>query len=323
MGQWLSVYLKGFCMGAADSVPGISGGTIALITGIYERLVSAIAAADPGVVVHLARPHDPDARAAVRRTLVEMDLPFLLVLGAGIVTALVSITRVMLVAYRGYPAVTYAFFFGLIAASAVVLYRHVVLDTPGRIGAVVAGFLIAFVVSGASTNGVSPTLPAIFLLGALAISAMVLPGISGAFILLLFGQYAYMTDALHDFVDALAALATGGEFAVVLDTAVTVVTFVAGALVGLLTVARVVDRALDRYREATLAFLVSLMVGALRYPVEAVLDARVGWSATAVTAVLLAGLVGAAAVMVLDRYTDDLEYAEVEGIDGRAAKGAD
>ena len=322
MRQWLSVYLKGVCMGAADSVPGVSGGTIALITGIYERLIAAIAAADPGVVVHLARPHDPDSRAAVRATLVEMDLPFLLVLGAGIATALVTITRVVLIAYEGYPALTYAFFFGLIAASAVVLYRHVELDTPGRIAAALAGLLLAFLVSGASAAGLSPTPLVVFLLGALAISAMVLPGISGAFILLLFGQYRYMSDALHDFVDALVALVSGGEVATVLETAVTVVIFVAGALVGLLTFARVIDRALERYHEATLAFLVSLMVGALRYPVEEVAGNLTG-SGVQVAGVVLAAVVGGAAVLVLDRYTDDLEYGEVDGMGNPQAGRAD
>jgi putative membrane protein len=323
MRQWLSVYLKGVCMGAADSVPGVSGGTIALITGIYERLVAAIAAVDPSIIRHLAHPNDPESRLAVRESLTAMDLPFLVVLGAGIATALVSVTRVVLLAYRGYPAITYAFFSGLIAASAVVLYRHVEPDTPGRIGAAVAGLLIAFFVSGASATSVSPSLPAVFLLGALAISAMVLPGISGAFILLLFGQWVYMTDALHDFVDALVALASGGGTAAVFETAATVVTFVAGALVGVLTVARVVDRALDAYREATLAFLVSLMVGALRFPVERVLETQADWTTAATAGVVLAGLVGAAAVLVLDRYTDDLEYGEVEGIDGASAGRAD
>ena len=323
MRQWLSVYLKGVCMGAADSIPGVSGGTIALITGIYERLIRAIAAADPRILVQLFQAYDPEARANVVRLLERMDLPFLLALGAGIATAIVGITRLVLVAYEGYPGPTYAFFFGLIAASAVVLYRHVSLDTPARIGAAIVGFLLAFFVSGVSASGFPHSPLIIFLAGALAVSAMVLPGISGAFILLLLGQYTFMSDALHDFIDTIVALSSGGEFAAVFEMAVTVVTFIAGALVGLLTFARVVDRALDRYHEATLAFLVSLMVGALRYPAEKVLATSNGWSASTVAAVLLAGLLGAAAVLVLDHYTDDLAYGEVEGIGNPAAERAD
>lgn len=312
MRQWFSVYLKGVCMGAADSIPGVSGGTIALITGIYERLIAAIAAADPRILPHLVRAHNPDARVAVVEMLDRMDLPFLLALGAGIATALVGVTRVVLIAYEGYPGPTYAFFFGLIAASAVVLYRHVALDTTGRVGAALAGFLLAFFVSGVSANGFPHTPVIVILAGALAVSAMVLPGISGAFILLLIGQYEFMSKALHDFVDALVALVSGGDLASVFETAVTVLLFIAGALVGLLTFARIVDRALDEYHEATLAFLVSLMVGSLRLPIEKVAGAYDVWSASAIAAVLLAGLLGAVAVLALDHYTDDLDYDEVD-----------
>lgn len=322
MRQWFSVYLKGVCMGAADSIPGVSGGTIALITGIYERLIAAIAAADPRILLHLVRAHDPEARAEVLGMLDRMDLPFLLALGAGIATAIVGVTRIVLLAYEGYPALTYAFFFGLIAASAIVLYRHVALDTPGRIGAAVVGLLLAFFVSGVSASGFPHSPLVIFLAGVLAISAMVLPGISGAFILLLLGQYTYLSGVLHDFVDALVAVVSGGDSAGLVEMAVTVLTFLAGALVGLLTFARVVDWALDEYHEATLAFLVSLMVGALRYPAAEVLAAPDAWTVSTVAAVLLAGLLGAGAVLVLDHYTDDLSYGEVEGI-GPTAERAD
>ena len=323
MRQWLSIYLKGLCMGTADSVPGISGGTIALITGIYERLVSAIAAANPAVLLRLARSRDRESWEATRRMIHETDLPFLLPLGAGIATAIVAVTRVVVIAYEGYPAITYAFFFGLIGASAIVLYRHIALDTPGRIAAAVVGFVLAFLISGVSASGVSHTSLVIFASGALAVSAMVLPGISGAFVLLLLGQYNFMSETLHDFIDSLVAVVSGGGISAVLETATVVVTFIAGALVGLLTFAHVVDHALDRYREATLAFLVSLMVGSLRLPVEKVLAARDGWTGEAVAVVLLAGLVGAAAVLVLDHYTDDLDFDPVDSVSSASSGRAD
>ena len=98
MRELLSIYLKGMFMGASDAVPGVSGGTIALITGIYDRLISAIAAADPRVLVDLLRPHDAESRSRVAEMLVEMDLPFLLTLGAGIATAIVTVARVVSVA---------------------------------------------------------------------------------------------------------------------------------------------------------------------------------------------------------------------------------
>lgn len=323
MRTWLSLYVKGFFMGAADSIPGVSGGTIALITGIYERLVGAIAAADPRIISHLLRIHDADDRAVVREMLEAMDLGFLLVLGAGIATAIVATTRVVELAYQGYPGFTYAFFFGLIGASAIVLYRHVSLDTPGRIGAAIAGFAIAYVIAGKSAGGLAHSPLVIFLSGALAVSAMILPGVSGAFILVLLGQYTYLSATLHDFVDALVALVMGGDSAAALVAATTVVTFLGGALVGLLTISRIVNRALKSYHEATLAFLVSLMVGALRFPVKAVVATRETWILSDVALVLVSVLLGAGAVLALDYFTDDLEYAEVEGIGGSSPKRAD
>lgn len=306
---WLSVYLKGVFMGAADSVPGVSGGTIALITGIYERLIGAITAFDPGDLRLLTGVHTADGRAAVRDRLVEMDVPFLLVLGLGIVTAIVSISRVVHVALESQRALTFAFFFGLIAASAIVLYNEVDVGSPGRLAAAVAGFLFAFVVSGVTSGGSLPhTLPIVAAAGSVAITAMILPGISGAFILLLLGQYEFLTGTLSAFVDALVGLASGGSVSRVTDPAATVVAFGLGGVVGLLTVAYLIRWALANYRAATLAFLVSLMVGALRLPAVEVMGNTASWTAPTIGATLLAGGVGAGAVLALDRYTDDLDY---------------
>ncbi|WP_227355715.1 DUF368 domain-containing protein [Haladaptatus salinisoli] len=306
----LSIYLKGVCMGAADAVPGVSGGTIALITGIYERLISAVASFDPRIVTSAVQIHDPEERAKIRTMLSEMDFPFLLALGAGIATAIVTVTGLVVWASNVAPVLLYGFFFGLIGASAIVLYDEVSVSTPGRIGAAVAGFAIAFLVSGAvePTGGSTPLL-FVFLTGAVAISAMVLPGISGALILMLLGQYKYLSNNLHGFKDAVVGLLDGGTIDAVVVPGTVVVTFVLGAGVGLLTVSKAVSWALDHYRAATLTFLVSLMVGALRFPVEKVLVAETfAWTPTVVGGAVVAALVGGGAVLLLDRYTDDLDY---------------
>ena len=306
---WLRVYLKGVFMGAADSVPGVSGGTIALITGIYERLIGAITAADPTDLWLLTGVHTAEGRAALRERLVEIDLPFLLVLGLGIVTAIVSVSRVVHVALGSQRALTFAFFFGLIAASAIVLYTEVDVGSPGRLAVAVAGFLFAFVVSGVTSGGSLPhTLPIVAAAGSVAVTAMILPGISGAFILLLLGQYEYLTGVLSAFVDALVGLVNGGSLRSVTDPAATVVAFGLGGVVGLLSVAYLIRWALANYRAATLAFLVSLMVGALRLPAIEVLGNTASWTPPTIGATLLAGGLGAGLVLALDRYTDDLEY---------------
>jgi putative membrane protein len=140
---------------------------------------------------------------------------------------------------------------------------------------------------------------------------MILPGVSGSLLLLMLGQYEYMSNALSQFTDALAGVLNGGGTAAVVDTATPVVTFMAGGVVGLLTIAHSVRWALDRYREATLVFLVSLIVGALRAPVEQttieLTDTGAVWTAETVGLFLLFAVGGAAAVLVVDRLAGGIE----------------
>lgn len=310
--EWVAIYLKGAFMGAADTVPGVSGGTIALITGIYERLVDAIAGLDPRVIEHVVWLHTAEGRAQLYADLREMDLPFLVVLGAGIATSVVTLSSVMhrAVESEQFAPPTFAFFFGLIAASAVVLYRYVEVDTSGRIAASVVGFVLAVVVSGASEGGgtVSPSLAFVFLAGSVAITAMILPGISGAFILLLLGLYGFMVEIPEKTIEAVFMAIQNGNPAALAGPGVPLVTFLAGAVVGLLTVAHVVRWALDHYREATLAFLVALMLGALRAPAEQIQNRVEVWTPGFAVGVIAAALVGAGLVLGLDHFTDDLEY---------------
>lgn len=306
----LTVYLKGICMGSADAVPGVSGGTIALITGIYERLISAVASFDPRIVLNILRAYDPDERAIARKKLSEMDIPFLLALGAGIATSIVAVTGLVTWGSKQYPVLLYGFFFGLIAASAIVLYDEVSVSTPGQAGAAIAGFAIAFLIAGATESATGSTpLPLVFVTGMVAISAMILPGVSGALILMLLGQYNYLSESLHGFKDALVGFVEGGALDAVVTHGTVVVTFMVGALVGLLTISRIVSWAFEHYRAATLTFLVSLMVGALRYPVEKTVAAPTfAWTPTVVGGALVAVVVGGGAVLLLDYTTDDLDY---------------
>lgn len=305
------VFCKGLAMGAADSVPGVSGGTIALITGIYERLIRAVTALDPRVLLGVSNLHRRRGRQELKRELVEMDLPFLIALGLGMVTAVAILARLVQVALSTVPGPTFAFFFGLIGASAIVLFEWRWLSRPGPVLAAVTGFILAFLVAGeTASETVSHALPVIFGSGALAISGMVLPGISGAFILLLLGQYDHMTATLNSFIDEFVVLVRGGGSEAFVEAASVVAVFIAGAFVGLFTVAYIVRAALERYRIATFAFLVSLMLGALRYPVLQIHEATEVWSVAEIVGILLAAVVGLGAVLVLNYYTDDLEYAD-------------
>ncbi|MFC7069367.1 DUF368 domain-containing protein [Halobaculum lipolyticum] len=296
----LGAYLRGVAMGAADAVPGVSGGTIALITGIYDRLIAAFTSASPALVRRVLADLVGD-RGDLRTVFREVDGAFLLALGAGIATAILTVTRALDIALESLPVLTYGFFFGLIAASAVVLRHEFRVDTPVRAAAGIGGVVVAFVASGSASAalGVSPA--ATFVAGAVAVSAMILPGISGSLLLVILGQYERMTDALSAFVDALIALATGGSVAAVVDTSVPVVAFLAGGVVGLLTVAHAVRAALSARREATLAFLVGLVVGALRAPVVRVGEEVPAWTTGVLAEFAVAAVVGALVVLGVER----------------------
>ncbi|EMA50081.1 MULTISPECIES: DUF368 domain-containing protein [Halococcus] len=310
MREWFIVYLKGMFMGAADAVPGVSGGTIALITGIYERLIAAITALDPGVLRYLPRVHRRTERAELRAALVAMDVPFLLALGAGIATALVTVAQVMTYAFETYPGLVAALFFGLIAASAIVLYDHVSLDTPRRVAVAVFGFVLAFALSGPEVSNSMPNSPLFVLVaGSIAIAGMILPGISGAFFLYVLGQYEFLTGTLTEFTDGLVGLASGGSLEVLIEPGIVILAFGAGALVGLFSIAYAIRWALANYREATLTFLVSLMVGALRLPATEVINNTPVATPTAIGSVLAVAAVGGALVLLVDRYTADIDFS--------------
>jgi len=302
--EYVGVYLRGFAMGAADSVPGVSGGTIALITGIYDRLVGAITAFDPRALRYLARPADPDARAEVKTALVRMDIAFLLALGLGVASALVTAANAVHVGTTEYPAPTFAFFFGLIAASAFVLRSETSVSTPSHVSAGAAGFLLAVGV-GFLPEGALPHTPVVlFGSGAIAVSAMVLPGVSGSLFLLILGQYEYMLGALRTFIDAVASLVGGGSTDALIEAGVPVVVFCTGAGIGVLGASHAISWALARYRKTALTFLVALMVGALTTPAQKIAAAVDVWTPATGALVVGAAVVGAAVVVGFDRVAD-------------------
>lgn len=302
---WGTVFAKGLFMGTADAIPGVSGGTIALITGIYERLVTAIAAIDLASVRDLLVALVHRDRGALRSEANSLDLAFLSVLATGIATAVIVVSRLLAVGLETFRAPTNAFFFGLIAASAIVLYTEISLTSPRQWLAAGLGILTAAWVTGVTAGGgFGHTLPIVFAAGIVTSSAMLLPGISGAALLYILGQYEYLIDTLHAFLGGVA----GADTTTVLAEGVVTGTFLVGVAIGLATIARAVRWAIRSDRETTLTVLVSLMVGALRLPLEEVYDATTQWTLTAVGTLIIAALIGVVLVLGLDRYTDDLDY---------------
>jgi putative membrane protein len=268
----LLVFLRGIFMGMADIVPGVSGGTIALITGIYERLIFSINSVTPSSVKRLLLGDRKMER------LEKMDSFFLVAVLVGVATGFLLLSGVIKFFLQEHPANTYAFFFGLILASAGFVYRYVGKLSYKYVIAGIIGFVFAFAFVGLGTLQSSHSLPVLFFSGFIAICAMILPGISGAFILLFLGQYEYMLNALHSVNVPLIA------------------TFVAGAAVGLVVMSRVLGYLLKRYKAVTMAFLLGLMLGALRMPYENVVS-----NAYTLPLVVASGALGFFAVVLLEK----------------------
>lgn len=225
-------------MGTADVIPGVSGGTVAFVLGIYEELIDAIRAAVPFLrrLVSLRW----------REALEEFPWPFLLALGMGIGAAVLSMARFLHWALETYPTYVYAIFFGLIVASVYVVRRRVKKWRPHLV-LVTAIFTVgAYLLVGLRPAQTPEALWFVFLSGMLAICAMILPGVSGAFILVLLGKYQHLLSAL-----------------IRLDLP-TILVFMAGAAVGIVSFANVLRWLLNRYHDLTIAALIGFMLGALR-----------------------------------------------------------
>jgi putative membrane protein len=176
------LWLKGVCMGSADVIPGVSGGTIALISGIYKDLIGALSSIDWKVVQKILT---LDLKGAVA----QVHMRFLLALFLGIVTAILSLARLMNYLLHYHPVPTWSLFFGLIVASVLIVGKQVS-GWFGKAGiCFVAGIISGSIIVNLIPINTPETLWFIFLCGFVAICAMILPGISGAFILLILGKY--------------------------------------------------------------------------------------------------------------------------------------
>lgn len=244
--DYLMVGVKGACMGAADVIPGVSGGTIAFITGIYDEFVGSIARVDAEAVRLLLKGKIRDFWKHINGT-------FLLSVIAGIGVSVVSLAGLMQMLLSDYPVQTWAFFFGLIVASSIFILRGI-----SGWKALDGGLLALGVVLGVTVCTLSPTqtpdaLWFIFISGAIAICAMILPGISGSFILLILGKYQYIMGAI-------SGLAAGENFS---QNLVIIAVFLVGAVFGILSFSKFLHWLLARWNKETLIVLAGFIIGSL------------------------------------------------------------
>ncbi|MEM6522890.1 MAG: DUF368 domain-containing protein [Bacteroidota bacterium] len=234
----LLLFLKGMGMGAADVVPGVSGGTVALISGIYERLLAALNSVDNQAVKLLIK-------FEIKLFWKHIDGNFLFVLVAGIATSVITLAKIVTYLVEIYPIQLWSFFFGLIVISAIVVLRNVRSWSIGKIVMLLVGIVAAFLITEATPAATPESLWFVFLSGAIAICAMILPGISGSFILLIMGKYEFIFNALNN-----------RDIPVIL-------TFIVGCVVGLLSFARVVTWLFKKYHDQAIALLSGFMIGSL------------------------------------------------------------
>ncbi len=250
--QHFVIFLKGILIGIANVIPGVSGGTFALVLGLYDRLIHALKsfdlAAARSLLEHLPRIYRAESRAALRAEIVRTDLIFLALLGLGAVVAIKGLAGVLQFLLSEHPMPTLAFFIGLIIPSIALTARLMDRKGPVQILAIVLGAGLTVLVSMAqvSTGGGEPALWAIFLGGAVAIAAMILPGISGSFVLLVLGLYQPTLEHIHHITSGgllfLAVMSLGFAF-------------------GLVSISRLMAWLLAHHRATTLGFLLGLIFG--------------------------------------------------------------
>ena len=232
------ISLKGIAMGAADAVPGVSGGTIAFISGIYEELIKTIS----GVNLSLFKTLKKEGFSAFWT---QLNGNFIVALLSGIIISYVSFMRLAKYLIENHPILIWSFFFELIVASIFFVGKQINKWNAGVVVSIILGALAAYYITTLPTMADNNSSLFLFFAGALAICAMILPGISGSFILVILGAYKTLSDALHDFDVKKIAI------------------FTFGAIVGLLSFSHILKWLFKHYHNITLALLTGFIFGSL------------------------------------------------------------
>lgn len=278
------LFLKGVLMGICDLVPGISGGTIAFITGIYERLINAV--------------QGFSFETLMKRDFKKLDLGFLIVLFLGIISSLIIGSRVIKFLLENYFIYTMSFFIGLILASSFIIFENIRNHKFKNVGfgliGLIFGVLLAFLIP----VEVKINYAYVFLGGFVGISAMLLPGISGAFILLILGLYGFMINVLHDIYKNIDYLLVFGL----------------GAILGAFFISRAISYLFKKDRCKVLYFLLGLVLGALSIPVKRIFEYSSEFDFVSLSVMLVLFLLGVYLVLLVrkhgQRFEERLEEVE-------------
>lgn len=255
--EHIQTALKGFAMGIADIVPGVSGGTIAFITGIYDTLLNAISSVNKDFIKLLFS-------FKIKEALVHINASFLIPLFMGIAIAIISMSKIMHFFMNDYPTLTWSLFFGLIGASIIYIGKKItnIKSTKSILG-ISAGAIIAYLLVSLIPVQTPNTNLYIFFSGMIAICAMILPGISGSFILLILGKYAYVTGAVK-------SPFSPGNLEIIFIFAV-------GCVIGILSFSKILNYLLSRYHNLMMCFLTGFMIGSMKkiWPWKEVVESKI------------------------------------------------
>ena len=262
----VGVALRGIGMGAADVVPGVSGGTIAFITGIYEELLETIAGLNFGLI----RTWKKEGFKAMWK---QGNFSFLAALFLGIIISIASLAVLIEFLLENYTIQLWSFFFGLIIASVWLVGKTVKTWNLTTIAGLIFGTVSAYLITTIAPVEDSTNLFYIFICGSIAVCAMILPGISGSFILLLLGAYTSILGAVSNLLSALNA----SNWDLVFSNGLILVVFVIGCIVGLLSFSKLLNWLFKKAHQVTIAILTGFLIGSLNkiWPWKEVLEYRI------------------------------------------------
>ncbi len=247
--EYIRIYFTGVIMGAADVVPGVSGGTMAFILGIYEELIESIRSFTAPAAIKLG------VTFQVKKAYQTLPWPFLLALGLGVLTSIATLSSQIKYLLENQPVLIWAFFFGLVLASIFAVFPKVRKWNAAAIVSALVGTALGWIVVGLPLLANPPdSYLYLALCGALAICAMILPGISGSFILVLLGKYKMVLDAVHN-------LKSGIEIG---ENLTILIIFCIGIVIGISSFVRLLSWLFKHFHDITVAVLIGFMVGSLR-----------------------------------------------------------
>ncbi|MFC4635721.1 DUF368 domain-containing protein [Dokdonia ponticola] len=264
--SYILILFKGMAMGAADVVPGVSGGTIAFISGIYQELIETIDRLDFGVISFWRK-------QGFKKMFSHYNLGFLISLFLGVFISILSLANLISYLLENHPVLVWSFFFGLVVASIIYIGKQIEKWNPLVILTALIGISIAYYITIASPAQAPNALYFFFLSGCIAIIAMILPGISGSFILVLLGSYGIVLAAVTDFVEGLLS----GDWAAVKTSFIKVFLFIIGCVIGLKLFSKALKWMFVNKKELTLAVLTGFMIGSLNkiWPWKNILSTRI------------------------------------------------